>query len=131
MLSQDIRSWLVRYGELVTLTQRVLRECGGVCASLSLRYLIIVLGVELNNFCRYVTTGLGSGLSGNCVDVMRGLGVKEDLVSSLAELLTVSKALAEGVDVGDDVLTTLVGRLPESYALLSRTVFQGVIGGYG
>ena len=127
MLDQDIRSWIVRYGELITLAQRVLKECSAVCASLSLRYLIIMLGLELSNFCKYLTDKLRRELDSNCREVLKELGIKEDLIDNLMDLASISKALTEGKDVNDDVLIALVNRLPEGYAFLSRVIFQHML----
>lgn len=118
MLDEELSSWLVNCGELVTIITRILRECSGMCVDYSLRYLLLLTSLEFKRLCSYV-----EGRFGKCYDVIYEVCGK-DLASNLSKLLRISEVLIKGVYVSVDELLELTTRLPELYVCGSRSVFE-------
>lgn len=105
-------SW---FGELVTMNVRISKECAGLCADLSLKYLTILTGLELTNFCNY----LGYPSESSCYDdVLNKCG--DEVTQKISKIISISKDLSNGKNVENHILKTLNVKLPEIYLCLSR-----------
>lgn len=117
-----LKYWLVRYGELVTMVVRVLRECSGLCCELSLRYLTMLLGLDIVKLCRHLNYGL--------IDVcLEELGsICSEYSGKVNTLVGISRRLSEGEFVLFDELTNLLGvdggYISGIYLCLSRIITQ-------
>lgn len=118
MLDEELSSWLVTCGELVTTITRVLKECSSVCAEYSLKYLLLLTSLEFKRLCNYIESRFGK-----CYDVVYGV-CGDGLANDLSKLLKIYEALAKGVYVDIDELLELATKLPELYVCSSRSVFE-------
>ncbi len=113
-----LMKWLSRFGELVTMSVRVSRECSSLCVDLSLRYLTIVLGLDLINFCSYLDHALESG---SCYDdVLKSCGAVT--AQDVLEIINIGRKLSANEYTDLNVLEAIMDRLPETYLCLSRMV---------
>lgn len=113
-----LMKWLSRFGELVTMGVRVSRECSGLCTDLSLRYLTIIIGLDLINLCNY----LGYRLEINSCydDIFKSCGAT--VAQDVLEIISISRKLSVNEYVELSVLEAIMSRLPETYLCLSRMV---------
>ncbi len=117
MKMDELMKWLSRFGELVTMSVRVSRECGDLCVELSLRYLMILLGLDLINFCNY----LGHSSDTSCVeDILKTCGPQAS--QDVLETIRIGRELSSGEYVELDIIKSIASRLPETYLCLSRKV---------
>ncbi|MEM1680676.1 MAG: hypothetical protein QXZ56_05620 [Sulfolobales archaeon] len=107
--------WLSWFGELVTMNVRISRECAGLCADLSQKYLTILTALELTNFCKY----LGHHSESSCYDdVLKVCG--DEVVQNISKIVSIGKDLSNGKNVELSILKTFNIKLPEIYLCLSR-----------
>ncbi len=120
-----LKYWLVRYGELVTMVVRVLRECSGLCCELSLKYLTMLLGLDIVKLCRY----LNYGLVDECLKELSN--VCSEYSGKVGTLVSVSRRLSEGEFVLFEDLTNLLGvdgsDISGIYLCLSRLITQNLV----
>lgn len=117
---EELMGWLSRFGELVTMSVRIFRECSGLCGDLSIRYLMILLGLDLINFCRY----FGYEVESCYDDVLKMCG--NSIMKGFHETVDVGKRLSAGEYIGNDFLKHIINELPMIYLCLSRMIASNI-----
>lgn len=119
MLSDDLRGWLIRCGELATVVTRVLRECSDLCLDYALRYVLISFSLEFKRLCTY----LGMESLGECYKLVSNVCGSE-FIGKLSSIVSTGELLCKGSYIELNDLMNLSHYITEVYLCMSRSIFN-------
>ncbi|MCX8186660.1 MAG: hypothetical protein RMH77_06095 [Sulfolobales archaeon] len=117
----ELMKWLSRFGELVTMGVRISKECNSLCYDLSLRYLTILISLDVVNFCSYLNFESEAACYDRVLDVC-----DEAVVRKIESIVEYGRKLSLGEYVELDLLESVNNELPGIYLCLSRIVANEV-----